>query len=74
METMSDRIRDFTDSLNNYLNQKKFDSNKYKTSLAPTKTLEENLLIRHLEPCKNLDGMKIKNGMRESRVLMFVLT
>ena len=46
------------DCLNNYreyLNRKKADSSKYKSSLAPAKTLDENSTIRHLEPCENLD-------------------
>ena len=56
---MPDWIRDFAVCLNNYreyLNRKKADLSKYKSSLAPAKTLDENLTIKHLdEPCENLD-------------------
>ena len=38
-----------------YLNRKKADSGKYKSSLVPAKALDENSSIRHLEPCVNLD-------------------
>ena len=51
-KTISDGIRDLADCLNNhreYLNRKKADSSKYKSSLAPAKTLDENSSIRHLE-------------------------
>ena len=46
------------DCLNNYreyLNRKKADLIKYKSSLAPAKTLDENSSTRHLELCENLD-------------------
>ena len=61
---MSDWIRDFAVCLNNYreyLNRirksnRKADLSKYKSSLAPAKTLDENSTIKHLdEPCENLD-------------------
>ena len=56
---MSDWIRDFAVCSNNYreyLNRKKADLSKYKSSLAPAKTLDENSTIKHLdEPCENLD-------------------
>ena len=56
-KTISDRIRDLADCLNNYREylNRKADSSKYKSSLAPAKTLNENSSIRHLEPCENLD-------------------
>ena len=57
-KTISDGIRDLADCLNNYweyLNQKKADLSKYKSSLTPAKTNDENSSIRHLEPFGNLD-------------------
>ena len=57
-KTISDGIRDLADCLNNYreyFNRKKADLSKYKSSLAPAKTLYENSSVRHQEPCENLD-------------------
>ena len=55
-KTISDGIRDLEDCLNNYceyLNWKKADSSKYKSSLA--QALDKNSSIRHLESCETLD-------------------
>ena len=57
-KTISDGIRDLADCPNNYreyLNRKKADLSKYKSSVAPAKTLNENSSIRDLELCENLD-------------------
>ena len=69
-KTISDGIRDLADCLNNYreyLNRKKADSRKYKSSLAPAKTLDENSTIKYLEPCQNLDETyeNLDRGVRE---------
>ena len=69
-KTISDGIRDLAYCVKNYqeyLNWKKDDSSKYKSSLAPAKTLDENSSIRHLEPCENLDGTheNLNQDMRE---------
>ena len=58
-KTISAGIRDLADCVNNYreyTNQKNADSSKYKSSLAPAKTLDEHSSIRHLESCENFDG------------------
>ena len=49
-----------------YLNRKKADLSKYKSSLAPAKILDENSSIRHLEPCENL-GETYENLDRDVR-------
>ena len=57
-KTISDGIRDLADCLNNYreyLKSKKAGSSKYKSSLAPAKTIDKNSSIRHLGLCENLD-------------------
>ena len=69
-KTISDGIRDLAYCLKNYqeyLNWKKADSSKCKSSLAPAKPLNENSSIRHLEPCENLDGTyeNLDQDMRE---------